>query len=129
MEGIGGGGYCTPPGPAVILAGRRATHHHGDYRSVHPSSEQIARFRTLWQTLTTREQHTLLARCRGQTNGAIAAEGFVTAGTVSVHRTQALRKLRPVVSPDTHDHRGVLEVVCWHLGYEAALTHSGATPG
>ena len=92
----------------------------GDHGDAHPSPDQLARFRTLWQTLTAREQHILLARCAGQTNGAIAAAEFVTVGTVLVHRIQALRKLRGVVSPEKLDNRGVREVVCWHLGYAAA---------
>ena len=87
---------------------------------MHPSPNQRTRFCTLWQTLTAREQHILLARCSGQTNGAIAAAEFVTPGTVAVHRTAALRKLRGVLAPDAPDNRGVLEVVCWHLGFEAA---------
>lgn len=87
---------------------------------MHPSPEQIVRFRGLWQTLTEQERRSLLARCAGQTNGEVAEARFITAGTVRVHRTNALRKLRKVVSLDKLDNRGVLEVVCWHLGYEAA---------
>lgn len=87
---------------------------------MYPSPAQRVRFRRLWSSLTERERRTLLARCGGQTNGEIAETRFITAGTVRAHRTNALRKLREVVSPDKSDHRGVLEVVCWHLGYEAA---------
>ena len=87
---------------------------------MHPSPEQIVRFRGLWQTLTEQERRSLLARCAGQTNGEVAEARFITVATVKVHLTTALRKLRGVVSTDKPNNRGVLEVVCWHLGYEAA---------
>lgn len=87
---------------------------------MHPSPDQRTQFRARWQTLTAREQHILLARCEGQTIGAIADAHSISPMTVKTHRTRAVRKLRGVVASATPDHRGVLEVVCWHLGYEAA---------
>lgn len=81
----------------------------------------VAGFRRAWATLSEREKQGVGLRCAGLTSAQIADRRFVTGNTIKNQVNRAIEKMRAV--PELRDMAatGVVEAVCWRLGYEQAL--------
>ena len=79
-----GGAWLDPAVTARVLA---------IYRSAAPPAASAADLATL-DALTSREREVLALIGRGKTNGEIAAELFVSEGTVKTHVNHVFTKLR-----------------------------------
>lgn len=87
----------------------------------------VAGFRRAWATLSEREKQGVGLRCAGLTSAQIADRRFVTGNTIKNQVNRAIEKMRAV--PELRDMAatGVVEAVCWRLGYEQALWDIEAT--
>ena len=81
----------------------------------------VAGFRRAWATLSEREKQGVGLRCAGLTSAQIADRRFVTGNTIKYQVNRAIEKMRAVPEMRELASQGVVEAVCWRLGYEQAL--------
>lgn len=81
----------------------------------------VAGFRRAWATLSEREKQGVGLRCAGLTSAQIAAQRDVTGNTIKYQVNRAIEKMRAVPEMRELASQGVVEAVCYRLGYEQAL--------
>ena len=87
----------------------------------------VAGFRRAWATLSEREKQGVGLRCAGLTSAQIAAQRDVTGNTIKNQVNRAIEKMRAVPEMRELASQGVVEAVCYRLGYEQALWEIEAT--
>lgn len=84
------------------------------------SRVDLGAFREAWGELTLIQQQTVELTCSGDTRAQIAETMYIQPSTVKNNLLGALQKLRPTM-PGLDKQSGVMDVVCWAHGYQAAL--------
>lgn len=68
------------------------------------------------------EREAVVLRCAGMTSAQIAAQRSVTGNTIKNQVNRVIYKMRAVPEMRNMAARGVIEAVCYRLGYEQALS-------
>lgn len=84
------------------------------------SRVNLSEFREAWGTLTARQQMAVEMTCSGDTRDEIAEKLYISEHSVKSMITRAIAKLRPSIHGASKQ-SGVMDVVCWAHGYQAAL--------
>ncbi|MCA9876791.1 MAG: hypothetical protein KC442_03385 [Thermomicrobiales bacterium] len=81
----------------------------------------VAGFRRALGTLSRHEHEVVMSRCAGMTLAQIAARRSVTRDTIKNQVTKVIERMRAAPELQHMAAHGVIEAICYRLGYEQAL--------